>query len=154
MHSIESEFTAVFLTYKDVKEANPDWSDRMISDYMGAKRNLSTVTASIDSILVRLDSLEARVTFLEGTLIVTAVDHTTIGNQTVICTAEVTISLTESPNDKDVVRVKQRNTKITISGNGRNIEGNSELRIRKRNTSTKTGLALIYSKELDEWFVI
>ena len=114
---------------------------------------VEVIEERLDAVELRLDLVEARVTYLEGTFVVTGVDFTTIGNITVVVTADVTISLTASPNDKDIVRVKQTSTKFTIDGNGRNIEGNASLRIRKLNTPTKTGLVFIYSAELDEWFI-
>jgi hypothetical protein len=40
MASTKSEFEQVFLTYRDVKEANPGWTDRMIEDYLSLKRDL------------------------------------------------------------------------------------------------------------------
>ena len=114
---------------------------------------LDAVELRLDAVELRLDLVEARVDYLEGDFVVTAVDFTTIGNITVVVTADVTISLTLEPNDKDIVRVKQTDTQFTIDGNGRTIEGNESLRIRKLNTSTKTGLVFIYSEELDEWFI-
>lgn len=102
----------------------------------------------------RLDLVEDRVTYLEGTFVVTAIDVTSIGNTTIVCTAELTVKLTVAPNDKDIVRVKQTSEEVIVDGNGRTIEGESEIVIRKRNTSIKTGLNFIYSAELDEWFII
>ena len=115
---------------------------------------LDVIDDRLDAIELRLDLVEARITYLEGTFVVTGVDFTTIGNITVVVTADVTISLTTSPNDKDVVRIKQRGTRVTIDGNGRNIEGGDSLILRKRQTDLKTGISFIYSAELDEWFAI
>ena len=50
MASITESFTQIFLTYKDVKEANPDWSERMIEDYLSLKRDLETTADSADEV--------------------------------------------------------------------------------------------------------
>jgi hypothetical protein len=120
----------------------------------GGEDFFTEVKSRLDAIELRLDLVEARVTYLEGDFEVTAVDFTTIGNMTVVVTADVTISLTLLPNDKDVVRIKQTDTALTIDGNGRNIEGESSLSVRRGNSTLKTGLDFIYSSELDEWFII
>lgn len=46
MADTENSFEQVFTTYKEVKEANPEWSDRMIEDYLSLKRDL-VVTVNI-----------------------------------------------------------------------------------------------------------
>ena len=49
MANTPQNFTQVFLTYKDVKEANPGWTDRMIEDYLGLKRDLLTTAEAGDN---------------------------------------------------------------------------------------------------------
>lgn len=46
MANTPQDFTQVFLTYQDVREANPTWTDRMIEDYLALKRDL-TRTAEV-----------------------------------------------------------------------------------------------------------
>jgi len=141
-------FVDIFRTYEDVKGANPDWSDPMVEDYLSEKRNSSSLNDAFNE-------LEDRVDYLEGTLVVTDVDITTEGNTTIICTAAVTISLTESPNDKDVVIIKQTEYAVTVNGNGRDIDtvGNSEVIMSTPTTVITSGLVFVYSSELDRWFV-
>ena len=50
MASLKVGFTQIFLTYKDVKEANPSWSDRMVEDYLSLKRDLQTTADSADEV--------------------------------------------------------------------------------------------------------
>lgn len=50
MADLTEKFTQVFLTYKDVKEANPEWSDIMIEDYLSIKRDLTTTADSADEV--------------------------------------------------------------------------------------------------------
>ena len=40
MANTPADFTQIFLTYKDVKEANPTWSDKMVEDYLALKQDL------------------------------------------------------------------------------------------------------------------
>lgn len=168
MASTASEFTSRYLTHRDVREANPDWTDGMVDDYLALKRDVITFADSFDGDLesllirvailelkvlaleIRIALLEDRVTYLEGTLVVTAVDHTTIGNQTVICTDALTVILTASPNDKDIVIVKVSNGNVTIDGNGRTIDGDLSILLRRN----FIGLQMQYSAVLDAWFEI
>lgn len=50
MANLTEKFTQVFLTYKDVKEANPEWSDIMVEDYLSIKRDLSATADSADEV--------------------------------------------------------------------------------------------------------
>lgn len=104
----------------------------------------------IDAILIRLDEIEARLDYLEGSTIVTAIDHTTEGNQTVICTASLTVTLALDPLDRDLVVIKATNGNVTINGNGNNIDGDNTVIIRRN----FTGLDMQYSLEADAWFIV
>ena len=66
-----NEFQQIFLSYKDVSEANPDWSDQMVEDYLATKRDITAATETADkavdtssasvlipAIIQRLDALE------------------------------------------------------------------------------------------------
>lgn len=102
--------------------------------------------------------LRARVVYLEGATVVTAIDHTVdnivTGHQTIVCTAAVTITLDATPNDRDrtIVKVGQKNTKVIIDGNGKLIEADSTMTLRPLNTARQIGMDLEYSEELDRWF--
>ena len=52
----------------------------------GGTDKVSEIELDLDTINERLSSLESRLTYLEGTIIVTAVDVTAFGNTTIICT--------------------------------------------------------------------
>lgn len=97
-----------------------------------------------------LGTLTERVEYLEGSTVVTAVDVTTIGNQTVICTDELTVNLTIEPNDRDVVKVKQANGNVIINGNGKTIDGDSTVTLRRN----FTGLSMEFSSTADAWFIL
>jgi hypothetical protein len=125
-----------------------------VVDYFSLKREVLIISGETDltPILIRLAIIEAQLDYLTGSTVVTAVDYTTTGINTVICTAEVTISLDATPLDRAVVEIKQTGFKVFIDGNGKTIEGNSTLTIRKRNTALKTGLVLRYSEAQNEWY--
>ena len=119
----------------------------------------------INAIIVRLDAneaaiadLQARVIDLEGLTVVTAVDYTidgtTTGHQTIVCTADLTVSLDPAPSDRDTATIKvgQKNTKVIIDGNGKLIEADSTMTLRRRQTKRQIGMDLEYSAELDRWF--
>ena len=112
----------------------------------------------MDAVENRLDIVEAQIAYLEGLTVVTAIDHTidnaVTGHQTIICTAAVTVFLDATPNDRDTAEIKQTNTALTIDGNGKLIDGNATLSVRKRNTALKTGLTMRYSSSLDGWYVL
>lgn len=120
--------------------------------------DLDTINSRLDSIEGRLDLIEASLTYLEGLTIVTAVDLTidnsVTGHQTVVCTAAVTIKLDATPTDRDtaIIKVGQKNTEVIIDGNGKLIEEDSTMRLRRRSTKRQIGMDLEYSSALDRWF--
>jgi len=119
---------------------------------------LGVINDRLDAIEARLDLLEPRVTYLEGLTIVTAIDLTidnaVTGHQTVVCTAAVTIKLDATPTDRDtaIIKVGQKNTEVIIDGNGKLIEEDATMILRRRNTKRQIGMDLEYSASLDRWF--
>ena len=127
---------------------------------------------AIDAILLRLDLIEdrldlieaaildlyARVTYIEGLTVVTAVDYTinnaVTGHQTIVCTSDLTVSLDPTPSDRDTATIKvgQANTQVIIDGNGKLIEADSTMTLRRRQTKRQIGMDLEYSAEIDKWF--
>ena len=105
-----------------------------------------------------ITKLRARVIYLEGLTVVTAIDHTidniVTGNQNIICTDDLTVFLTVEPNDRDLVTVKvgQKNTRVVIDGNGRNIENQTSLTLRRISNNRQIGMKMRYSSELDAWY--
>lgn len=116
------------------------------------------INARLDAIELRLDLVEARVSYLEGLTIVTAIDltidNTVTGHQTIVCTAAVTIKLDATPTDRDtaIIKVGQKNTEVIIDGNGKLIEEDATMKLRRRNTKRQIGMVLEYSSSLDRWF--
>ena len=83
MANTAQDFEAVFTTYRDVKEANPKWSDLMVEDYLSLKRNVTFVSevgdASIEQIEINrldiellgfeIDALDVRLTQAEADIV-------------------------------------------------------------------------------------
>ena len=44
------EFQSVFISYREVREANPQWSERMVEDYMSLKTNTNIVANTVNNI--------------------------------------------------------------------------------------------------------
>jgi hypothetical protein len=44
-----AEFQQVLISYREVKEANPEWSERMIEDYMSMKEDILVTAEASDS---------------------------------------------------------------------------------------------------------
>lgn len=112
----------------------------------------------VSALELRMTLLESRVTYLEGLTIVTAVDvtidNTVTGHQTVVCTAELTVKLDATPNDRDtaIIKVGQKNTRVIIDGNGKLIEEDATMTLKRRSTKRQIGMDLEYSASLDRWF--
>jgi hypothetical protein len=119
---------------------------------------LDLTEADIADLYALIAALDVRVTYLEGLTVVTAVDYTidgtTAGHQTIVCTAEITVSLDPTPSDRDTATIKvgQKNTQVIINGNGKLIEEDSTMTLRRRQTKRQIGMDLEYSAELDKWF--
>lgn len=107
---------------------------------------------------LRMTAAEADIVDLQGLTVVTAVDYTidgtVTGHQTIVCTAEITVSLDPAPSDRDTATIKvgQKNTQVIINGNGKLIEADSTMTLRRRQTKRQIGMDLEYSAELDKWF--
>lgn len=157
MVDIVNDFEVRLTTYPEVREAHPNWGEPAIEDYMARLRDSVRVAEAtnelegrVADLELRLDLLEDRVTYLEGTTVVTAIDVMAEGNQVIICTGALTVTMALTPLDKDVVEVKATNGNVIIDGNGNTIDGDSSVTIRRDNV----GLSMEYSVAADAWFII
>lgn len=91
---------------------------------------------------------------LRNDVISTSVDYTSIGDQVIICTDALIVTLNDEPSDQELVKVIIANGDVTVSGNGRLINKESEQTIIFKNLATLATLDIIYIIELDEWFII
>jgi len=81
---------------------------------------------------------------------VTAIDYTTVTNETVICIDSVTITLNAEPDIQELVVIHAANGKVTIDGNGKTINGETDALIRDDFTTWD----VLYITELDSWIII
>ena len=127
----------VLLTYKDVSEAHPEWSDSAVEDYLATKRDIveatdvadKAVDTSSSAILVpaliqRLEALEnvqhpkhgaialGKIDKLSLEVVLVTADFTTTGNQMIICnnTTPINITLNVTPENLENVHVVRQNT--------------------------------------------
>ena len=128
----------------------PDFIEENDQDITALTARVAALELRMSIVELRLDLVEDRVTYLEGTTVVTAVDVAASGNQVIICTDSLTVTMALAPLDKDVVEVKATNGKVIIDGNGNTIDGSSTVTIRRDNT----GLSMEYSSTADAWFII
>ena len=152
MASVSDQFQQVFLTYKDVRDANPGWTERMIEDYLSLKRDVElaadTQGADLTVINERLGALEE---LIPETFYVTS-DHSVTSNEIIICDnlSSITITLLPLPDDQQRVTVKRANEAVTIDGNGQLIDGKEEITLSRRYTS----LTFVYSSDAGYWSIV
>ena len=84
----------------------------------------------------------------------TTENYTTIGDQTVICNAPVTVFLNKTPSDREQAKVIVANGDVTIDGNGRNINKTDKQFIIFSNLITPATVDMSYILETDEWFIV
>ena len=156
MANTAQDFEAYFITHREVKQANPTWSDRMVDDYISIKTNIVYLAdqgdRNLEEILLRLDSAEARLDALEALLPISVyltANHTTTKNEIITCenSVDITVTLNAAPLDQEMVQVKRNNSKVIISGNGKTVDGSATVTLSKQ----YVGLTLIYSQEADSW---
>lgn len=85
----------------------------------------------------------------EFSIVITSTDFTTTQSEKVICTTALDVTLNLFPDDEEEVYITAGNGPITINGNGRTISGHESITV----SQTYTSLHLVYSIQLDEWFI-
>ena len=82
--------------------------------------------------------------------VVTSSNYTTLGNQVVICTSSITVTLNAEPEDQEIVKVIVTNGKVNISANGKTINNELDAIIKRNNTTWD----IMYVLDIDGWRVI
>jgi hypothetical protein len=77
---------------------------------------------------------------------------TTSGNQFIVVTGAVTITLNQYPIDGEAVKIKRATTAgaVIVDGNGKNIDGATTYKI----LQNYEGIAVVYSALDNAWFII
>lgn len=99
-----------------------------------------------DDVLIPVDNSKREVT-------TTAIDYTTIGAEIVQCTAALTITLNASPDDQELVTISITNGNVKVSGNGKNIDGDTDVKIVFANIQPPGVIDCLYLADLDEWII-
>lgn len=87
---------------------------------------------------------------IKDDVVITSVNYTTIGNQSVVCTGKITVTLNAEPEDQELVKVLATTFRVDIDGNGNAINGETDAIIRRNFTTWD----IIYLVEIDGWRII
>ncbi len=162
MASTTNKFEQVFITYRDIKEAHPTWSDKSIEDYLSFKRDLSLVgdvgddiQSQIDVINLEITDLQDRVSYLESLIplsVLTAVDYNVAKNSIITCTnsSQITITMPIAPVDQLKVSVKRADGEVVVDGNGKLIDEEAAVTLSRK----YVGLTFVYNLVGDTWSII
>ena len=104
----------------------------------------------LDKLRTLIYSLLSRVDIAEPKIVSTSTDHTTNGNEVVICTntSAITITLNTNPDDGEQVHIKRQNTgRVNVIGD---IDGDTEKAITLRYDSPH----LVFTVDAGEWSII
>lgn len=87
-------------------------------------------------------------------LVTSAVNYTTKGDQTVICTNAITVFLNETPDDRELVKVLITIGDVTVDSGSRLINNLPSVTIDFSALSTIGALDIVYTIETDSWWII
>ena len=91
---------------------------------------------------------------IKDDLISTSINYTTIGDQTIICTGAVTVFLNETPNDRELAKVKITNGDVTINSGSRLIDNQTDITVIFKNLQGLATLDCVYTIETDSWWIV
>lgn len=83
----------------------------------------------------------------------TDVDYTTIGDQIIKCTDALTIFLNSEPDDQEKSKILVTNGDVKIDGQGKNIDGDTDVTIVFANIQPPAIVDCLYLVETDEWII-
>ena len=81
-------------------------------------------------------------------------DYTTIGDQTIICNAALTVFLNKEPRDREKAKVIIANGNVTVNGNGKKVNKDTDQTVIFKNLITTATLDIVYILDSDEWFIV
>ncbi len=94
--------------------------------------------------------------FSTGTdsVVTTNIDYTTSGRQIIICTAALSVTLNSEPKDMEEAKIKISNGDVTILGNGRLVDNETDITVIFNNVQGLAVIDLIYTIDTDSWWVL
>jgi len=158
MGNLNDRIQRLVLSGEEVK-ALTKWPNAMIEDYLGILDDISQISKEVidNPDDAKIKDLEERVTKLEkeieniykileelGTIpdvIIVTADYTTDGDEIILCNSALTVTLNDSPNDRESVKVIIENGDDTISANSDNLV-------------TLATVDIVYLSDLNEWFIV
>ncbi len=84
----------------------------------------------------------------------TTENYLTIGNQIIICNDDLTVMLNSEPKDRETAKIKIANGDVTIEGNGRMVDNETDITIDFDNIQGLAVIDVIYTIETDSWWVL
>ena len=117
------------------------WPDAMVEDYLNILDNLISLAEAIDE--NDTDNVDISNSILSSALLplkyqptsdTVSADYSTAGDQILLCSNSdrVTVTLSDTPDDFEFVKVKRTNGEIVIDGNGKQIDGADTVTIKRR----------------------
>lgn len=81
-------------------------------------------------------------------------NYTTLGSEIVVCDSSITVTLNDTPDDREMVTVKIRNGDVVINGNGRYLDGESSITFIAEDLQGQPTVDIIYLLETDDWIIV
>lgn len=135
------------------------WPDAMVEDYLSFLRNLLELAAAIDEgeeggedVATEILNDPVLPEKYKPDTVVISQDYETAGDQKIICTngSPITVTLSNTPEDLEELTVQRARKKVTLDGNGININGQAKIVLDAQYVS----LTLIYVAEINERVII
>ena len=122
---------------------------------------------SIEEAFARIDNNELNIENNSGDIWnligLTAIDRnaraasastTTAGDEIIICTDAITVTLNAEPDDQEMVTVKITNGDVTIDANGKTLDGQTDITFIATNFQGQPSIDCKYLTELDAWYIV
>jgi capsule polysaccharide export protein KpsE/RkpR len=61
-----NEFQQVFVSYREVREANPGWTERMVQDYMSLKQDVVLTASGSSDVQDQIDAINAEILLINA----------------------------------------------------------------------------------------
>ena len=116
------------LSYSQLREMNPNWTDLMIKDYQGILQDFSFTADELDNLEVRVEANEEAIIILDGRVddlearifrtVITSDSVTALSFQVILCTNTTPMEILLNPGavKDDMINVKRKGAEVTVNG--------------------------------------
>lgn len=116
------------LSYSQLREMNPNWTDLMIKDYQGILQDFSFTADELDDLELRVEANEEAIVILDGRVdalesrifrsVITSNSVTALSFQVILCTNTTPIEILLSPDavKDDMIHIKRKDAQVTVNG--------------------------------------